>query len=245
MIRIPSGSFAMGSENWGESENPIHEVLLEEYWIDQYPVTNLLFAQFTRDTGYSTEAERLGASWGYQNGSYELIRGLSWRTYATQDRSKHPVVLVSWNDAKMFAEWCGKRLPSEAEWEKAARGGVENRLYPWGDVEPNGSQSNFARTGTEIPPTTVVNQFPPNGYGLYDMVGNVWQWCSDWFGDEYYSKSPIRDPQGPPQGSYRVRRGGAWNVIQSFRLRCANRGALAPVAVAPNVGFRCASSRMM
>ncbi len=243
MVLIPAGVFLMGSEDGGEFEQPVHEVYLDDYWIDETPVTNEQFAAFVEDTGYVTEAERQGAAWGYKDGKFSKIPGLCWQTYAIPGREDHPVVLVTWNDAKAFAEWAGKRLPTEAEWEKAARGGLVGKLYPWGDEEPDGSQSNFAKPPAEIPPTTPVKQFPPNGYGLYDMVGNVWQLCQDWYGALYYAESPYKNPTGPQTGEYRVRRGGAWNVIQPFRLRCANRGAIAPNYPVPNVGFRCAKSR--
>ena len=239
MVIIPAGTFLMGSEGWGEFEKPIHEVYLDDFWMDETPVTNRQFAEFVRKTGYQTEAERVGAAWGYRDGQYSLIPGLCWRSYALPDREEHPVVLVSWNDALAYANWAGKRLPTEAEWEKAARGGLVGTLYPWGDQSPDGTQSNFAKTPSEIPPTTPVKNFPPNGYGLYDMVGNVWQWCADWYGQNYYAESPNKNPQGPKAGLHRVRRGGSWNVIQAFRLRCANRGAMEPSAATPNIGFRC------
>ncbi len=243
MVLIPAGTFLMGSEDGGEFERPIHEVHLDDYWLDETPVTNEKFSKFIEETGYETDAERVGAAWGYKDGKFGQIPNLCWRDYALPGREDHPVVLISWNDAQAYAQWAGKRLPTEAEWEKAARGGLVGKLYPWGDVEPDGSQSNFARSPAEIPPTTPVKQFPPNGYGLFDMVGNVWQLCSDWYDAYYYAESPSKNPKGPSAGEYRVRRGGAWNVIQPFRLRCANRGAIAPNYPVPNVGFRCAKSK--
>jgi len=241
MVLIPAGKFFMGSEGWGESESPIHVVYLDDFWIDETPVTNRQFELFADEAGYQTDVERAGVGWGFHSGKYDSIAGLSWRSYVTPGREEHPVVLVTWNDAVSYCEWAGKRLPSEAEWEKVARGLLAEKLYPWGDKSPDGSQSNFARHPSEIPPTTLVRQFGPNEYGVYDCVGNVWQWCSDWYGDKYYSEGQRSNPSGPANGAVRVRRGGSWNVIQSFRLRCANRGAMDPVRAAPNVGFRCAA----
>lgn len=233
----------MGSQNWGEFEGPVHEVFLDDFWMDETPVTNAQFAQFVKETGYQTEAERAGTAWGYAEGRYALTVGLSWRSHADENRQDHPVVLVSWNDALEYARWAGKRLPTEAEWEKAARGGLSDQLYPWGEGAPNGTQSNFARPPCEVAPTTPVKRHRANAYGLYDMVGNVWQWCADWYAGDYYARSPRENPAGPETGAARVRRGGSWNVIQAFRLRCANRGAMLPSACAPNVGLRCALSQ--
>lgn len=241
MIQIPAGPFTMGSNAGGPFEGPEHEVKLPKFWIDKFPVTNAEFAHFAQKTGYKTEAEIQGGAYGFQNGEYkQFIEGLSWQSFHLAERAHHPVVLVSWNDAVAYAKWAGKRLPSEAEWEKAARGGLKGALYPWGESEPNGTQSNLAQSPSEIPPTTPVNQFSPNGYGLYDIVGNVWQWCADWYQEDIYAQRNDSNIQGPAQGKLKVRRGGSWNVIQSFRLRCANRGALPPEAVVPNIGFRCA-----
>ena len=242
MTFIPAGTFLMGSEEGGEFELPVHEVDVDGFWMDETPVINGEFARFVEETGYWTDAERAGSAWGYAEGGYGQISGLSWRAYGGAGREKHPVVLVSWFDAIAYCKWMGKRLPTEAEWERAARGGSAGRLYPWGTDVPNGTQSNFARNPSVVPPTTEVGQFPPNEYGLYDMVGNVWQWCLDCYGEDYYSTSPKTNPTGPAAGPTRVRRGGSWNVIQPFRLRCANRGAALPKTCAPNIGFRCVRS---
>jgi len=240
MVLIPAGPFLMGCEGWGQSESPVHEVHLDNFWMDETPVTNRHFASFVQRTEYRTEAERAGTAWGFHAGKYDSIPGLNWRGYAQQGREDHPVVLVTWSDASAYCEWAGKRLPTEAQWEKAARGGLLGKLYPWGDDSPDGSQCNFASSPSDIPPTSAVKKFGPNGYGVYDMVGNVWQWCADWYGNKYYANCPRTNPPGPTDGVTRVRRGGSWNVIQTFRLRCANRGAMTPSACAPNVGFRCA-----
>ncbi|MBX3452474.1 MAG: formylglycine-generating enzyme family protein [Planctomycetaceae bacterium] len=240
MVLIPAGSFLMGDAHGGEFERPVHEVWLDDYWIDETPVTNAQFRDFVEATGHVTLAEKVGSAWGHDGRDFANIVGLSWRSYA-EDRDDHPVVLVSFDDASAFAAWAGKRLPTEAEWEKATRGGLIGKLYPWGDDEVDGSQCNFARRfeGGMVP-TTPVRAFAPNGLGLYDSVGNVWQWCQDWFQEDTYAASTSANPTGPGEGTHKVRRGGSWNVIQPFRLRCANRGAFAPEQVAANVGFRCA-----
>jgi formylglycine-generating enzyme len=246
MLRIPSGSFLMGSADGGPFESPVHTVFLDEFLIDATLTTNSDFAAFVRATGYVTSAERVGHAWGFHNGVYGNVPALHWASFATPGRELHPVVFVSWHDAAAFAAWAGKRLPTEAEWERAAQptplSAGQPAEYPWGSDGPTGAQSNFARPPAEIPPTTPVASFAPNALGLYDMVGNVWQWCSDSYAPDYYAASPAANPAGPSTGETRVRRGGAWNVIQSFRLRYSNRGAAPPALAAPNIGFRCVRS---
>lgn len=242
MVRISSGPFWMGSDDGGEFEGPRRLVELDAFLIDVVPVTNRQFHEFTEATQYVTDAERMGAAWGFGDGAFSAIAGMNWRSHALCDREDHPAVLVSWNDATAYARWAGKRLPTEAEWEKAASGGSELGMYPWGVQEPDGTQCNWARAPQGVPPTTAVRTFPPNAYGLYDMVGNVWQWCADWFTPTSHAALPHVEPTGSEHQEHKVRRGGAWNVIQSFRLRCANRGAMNPSAMAPNVGFRCVKS---
>lgn len=239
MKLISSGSFLMGANNWGEYEKPVHEVSLDSYWMDVAPVSNQEFLVFTQNTGYITTAEHKGFAFGCKNGKMQNIEGLSWKSYVTEDRLNHPVVLVSWYDANSYAEWVGKRLPTEAEWEKAARGTLEQKMYPWGDEEPHELIANFNKTVQNIPPTTPIKSYPPNEYGLYDMAGNVWNWCSDWFSEDYYTKEKCNNPQGAKTGITKVRKGASFNVIQSFRLRCANRGAFLPENYAINIGFRC------
>lgn len=242
MVLIPAGPFRMGDSQGGEYERPVHEVWLDDYRIDEVPVTNAQFQEFVSETHYITCAERAGSAWGHNGHDFAMIPGLCWKSYA-KNRDDHPVVLVSFHDASEFATWAGKRLPTEAEWEKAARGGLTCKRYPWGDSEADGSQCNFARSFEEgIPPTTPVRFYDPNDFGVYDSVGNVWQWCQDWFREDAYANSLRENPSGPSEGTHRVRRGGSWNVIQPFRLRCANRGAFASDQVAANVGFRCVAS---
>lgn len=241
MVLIPAGTFLMGNNEGSDFEKPVHEVYLADYWMDETLVTNQQFIEFIEETGYTTDAECTGAGWGYKDDQFSLVEGLSWKSYALPHRKDHPVVLVSWNDAVAFAQWAGKQLPTEAQWEKAARGGLVGKFYPWGDAPPNRTQCNFSRPPGEMPGTVSVKDFTANGYGLYTMVGNVWQWCADWFGSYCYNGNDT--PDVPNSGSHRVRRGGAWNVIQPFRLRCSNRGAMEANSAVPNVGFRCVLKR--
>ena len=239
MKLIPAGKFLMGSEGWGEFESPIHEVFVDEFLIDEAPVTNQEFSEFVKQTGHKTTAEINGIASGYENGEMKEIAGLCWKTYFNEERKNHPVVLVSWNDANEFAKWAGKRLPTEAEWEKAARGTLEANLYSWGNNEPDNSFCNFEKQTDNFPPTTEVKTFPSNAFGLFDMGGNVWNWCSDWFSENYYSVSENENPNGAATGITKVRRGASFNIVQTFRLRCANRGAYDPNSFAINIGFRC------
>jgi formylglycine-generating enzyme len=239
MKLIPAGKFLMGSEGWGEFESPIHEVYIDDFLIDETSVTNSEFSKFVNETNYVTDAERKGSAMGYENGEMKEILELSWKTYSIEQRGHHPVVLVSWNDANNFAKWAGKRLPTEAEWEKAARGGLIQKLYPWGNNEPLQETCNWGKQTENFPPTTNVKTFAPNGYGLYDMAGNVWNWCNDWFGENFYSTTNTDNPTGAENGITKVRRGASFNIIQTFRLRCSNRGAYKQDAFAINIGFRC------
>ena len=238
MVKIPTGSFRMGADDGGDFEQPVRTVFVDAFWVDATLVTNADFSEFVSKTKHKTEAEKIGAAWSYKDGKFQHVASLTWRSFATADRQNHPVLLVSWHDAKAYADWAGKRLLTEAEYEKAARGGLEGKLYPWGDDEATTERAQIMQTPTEIPPTSPVRQFAPNTYGLYDMCGNVWSWCADWFAE--YDTTATMNPQGATIGTTKVRRGASWNIIQSFRLRNANRGAFMPEHFATNVGFRCA-----
>lgn len=242
-VLIPAGPFLMGDVAARSPEpdtRPVHEVELDAFYMARSPVTNEQFAWFVRQTGYRTTRERAGK------------RTDVWSRFAGQGKERHPVICVNWIDAAAFAVWARVRLPTEAEWEKAARGGLERADYPWGDEEP-GDRCNWrhARYKPDVTPLnddgwgiTPVGSYPPNGYGLYDMSGNVWEWCADAYHPRYYDRSPRRNPLGPeadvnglhspvvrwqggdhlrvPGNSFRVIRGGSWEN-NSFGLRCCER----------------------
>lgn len=217
MIAIPAGEFTMGSDV--EDERPAHVVFVEAFEIDVFEVTNEEFARFVEETGYVTDAEKAGDS-------------MPWRAYA-EDKPQHPVVKVSWNDAKAYCEWVGKRLPTEAEWEKAARG-TDARTYPWGN-EWDVAKANTKEAGYRG--TTIVGSFP-NGaspYGVMDMAGNVAEWTADWF-----KAYPESDYQSPYFGEkYRVIRGGGWFSDKEL-VRTTERSASSVTLANDDVGFRCA-----
>jgi formylglycine-generating enzyme required for sulfatase activity len=221
MALIPAGKFQMGdSANEGSAdERPIHTVELDAFYIDKYEVTNALYEEFIKATGHRTPTY-------WTNHSF--------------NQPDQPVVGVSWDDAVAYAKWAGKRLPTEAEWEKAARGGLVGKRYPWGDD----ISDNDANYGNNIGITTPVGKFPPNGYGLYDVAGNVWEWVADWYLDKYYAISPQKNPKGPDTGTRRVLRGGSWRNFPAYsnppyNLRCACRFGNAPTNTDVDLGFRC------
>jgi formylglycine-generating enzyme required for sulfatase activity len=229
MILIPAGEFLMGSpRNEGyRNENPQRRVYLKAYYIDKFEVTNVQYREFMEATGHKPPRD--------------------WSDYDTRNQN-HPVVGVSWYDAGAYAEWSGKRLPTEAEWEKAARG-VDGRQYPWGNIPPDtGGQyrANYkvGRYGAAdgYSNTSPVGSFPSGAspYGAMDMAGNVWEWCADWYDSAYYRQAPTQNPPGPTSGKHRVLRGGAWLNDDTFYLRCAVRGWHAPALRFHYVGFRCA-----
>ncbi|MBC3189798.1 formylglycine-generating enzyme family protein [Pseudonocardia sp. C8] len=278
-VRLPGGTFAMGDHHGegypDDGETPVHEVTLSPFHIAPAPVTNAAFATFVKDTGYVTDAERFGSSavfhlafdgdradvLGAMPGAewWLEVRGACWRHpggpgTSAGDLANHPVVHVSWNDAQAYCAWSGTRLPTEAEWEFAARGGLAGARFPWGDDElPGGKrwpmniwQGSFpARNTTEdgFLTTAPVKTFRPNGYGLFQMVGNVWEWCADRFSPDYYRHAPDRDPEGPAEGDRRVMRGGSYLCHRSycFRYRNAARSSNTPESSSGNLGFRCAN----
>jgi len=243
---VPAGSFLMGSEDPDASpyERPIHEVWLNAYAMKATPVTNAEFATFVDQTGYVTSAELLRGPRGPQESSEG--EQPCWTSHVGPGRGTHPVVCVSWFDARAYLNWYSEhigaecRLPSEAEWEKAARGGRVQELFPWGSDAPE-NRACWDRWRESIG-TLPVGSFAPNGYGLYDMAGNAWEWCADWYDDDFYalcaSTGVVHNPCGPDQGTLRARRGASWNIGEPFRMRCANRGAMNPAQSWPNLGFR-------
>ncbi|MBM3332722.1 formylglycine-generating enzyme family protein [candidate division WOR-3 bacterium] len=258
MVKIPAGAFLMGSqEGEGESnERPRHQVTMSEYYVDKCEVTNRQFEEFVKATGYRTDAETMSdSSCVYDPDSSRAVwrTGVNWRDYAFTGRENHPVVLVSWNDANAYCDWVGRRLPTEAEWEKAARG-TDARKYPWGDAEPHASgihRANWAvgldwDSGPEewkldgYGFTAPVGHYPlgVSPYGCLDMAGNVREWCQDRYSEGYYRRSPGDNPQGPTSGSVRVIRDGSW-FAETGGLRSARRGGNKPSLRSDFLGFRC------
>ena len=221
MITVPSGQFTMGGsqEDNPDSERPAHPVQVSSFHIDPYPVTNQDYREFVNCTGYKTPIH-------WQRGSYPT--GLA----------RHPVVNVSWQDAKAYAEWMGARLPTEAEWEKAARG-TDERLYPWGSrfVDDRCNSNNVV--GTTLP----VDEFPlgRSPYGIWDMSGNVYEWCEDYHDEDYYKYSPSTNPRGPEGGQERVIRGGFFAETRP-NVRTTHRSSAQETHTRDNVGFRLATS---
>ena len=259
VVFVPAGEFIMGSpEGEGDAnEHPQHTVYLDAYYIDKYEVTNEQFSQFVDATGYTTDAETAGWGWALTGAVWEEVEGADWRHpqgpgSSIEGKMDHPVVQVSWNDADAYCQWAGVRLPTEAEWEKAARGAY-GREYPWGNSAPDGSKLNYCDVNCEFDrkdssvddgyaDTAPVGHYEAgkSPYGAYDMVGNVWEWVADWYGydADYYSKSPERDPQGPDSGELRVLRGGSWDNDR-YWSRCATRNRYLPAHRYFLVGFRC------
>jgi formylglycine-generating enzyme len=274
MVRLDGGAFLMGSPDAdgyaADGEGPVHEVTVRPFWIDCGAVTNARFREFVDATGYVTAATSFGWSFvfgGLLPDDFEDTAGVAaapwWRQVFgavwdhpegpqsdLEGRDDHPVIHVSWDDAQAFCAWSASRLPTEAEWEYAARGGLAQQTFPWGpDLEPGGEhrmnvwQGQFPAENTEADGwygTAPVLSYPANGYGLHNMTGNVWEWCSDWFGPEYYASSPARDPRGPDSGTHRVMRGGSYLCHDSYcnRYRVAARSGNTPDASTGNLGFR-------
>ena len=230
MVLIPAGQFEMGSHDGAPDEQPVHTVRLAGFYIDKYEVTVGQYRQFVRATGAAFP------DWA------EVAR------YAETDR--HPMINVSWYDAMAYAKWAGKTLPTEAQWEYAARGGLEKKAYPWGDEALNIKKANYEKSGAGK--TVPVGSYPANGYGLHDMVGNVWEWCIDEYITDFYTTSSNKNPiAGPPISllddgfrkviTRRIVRGGGWDAAPR-RLRVAYRDGNGPRGKVDSVGFRCVRS---
>jgi len=293
MVWIPGGSFQMGADEFADAR-PVHAVTVNGFWMDEHEVTNAQFAEFVRQTGYVTVAERplnpedypgvpaaklvpgsavftppaqdvsldnplqwwqyvSGASWQHPKGPGSTIRG----------HEQEPVVHVSYEDAAAFAKWTGKRLPTEAEWEFAAQGGKGSHRYYWGnELKPAGKwlaniyQGDFPKRNARedgFVETAPVRTFPANPYGLYDMEGNVWEWCQDFYRPDYYSQSPVDNPVGPmdsfdpdePNAVKRVQRGGSFLCSDQYcnRYKAGSRGKGEITSGSNNLGFRCVKSR--
>ncbi len=276
-VSLPGGNFLMGTAYErgfpADGEGPVRTISLSPFAIDTFPVTNACFAAFIDATNYRTEAETFGWSfvfWSHipperfenlveDTAAYTpwwcKVPGATWNHPEGPGsnvnlRQNHPVVHVSWNDASAYAAWASKSLPSEAQWEYAARGGLEQKLYPWGDeLVPAGMhrcniwQGKFPQKDTAedgYAGTCPVDSFPPNGYGLHSVTGNVWEWCADWFHTDFSADSP-HDPMGPSGGQSKVMKGGSFLCHASYcnRYRVAARTSNTPDSSASNIGFRC------
>jgi formylglycine-generating enzyme required for sulfatase activity len=299
MVWIPGGTFWMGCEGCEMPDAvPVHQVVVDGFWLDATPVTNEQFAKFVQATGYKTIAERVPDARDFPgappenlvpgsavflppehevplNNHYEwwsYVKGARWRqpegpSSNLKGRDDSPVVHIAWDDAMAYARWAGKRLPTEAEFEFAARGGLDRKRYSWGDeLTPNGKwvaniwQGRFPIKDTGEDGYRVaspVRAFPANGYNLYDMGGNVWQWCADWYRPDLYQQraaatSPAHNPHGPdtsfdpfePGVPKRVTRGGSYLCSDRYcsRYLVGSRGKSEPSTGSSNVGFRCAKS---
>lgn len=279
-IELPGGVFSMGSDEVPsgmaqDGESPMRQVRVAGFYIQKYEVSNAEFASFVSEIGHVTEAENFGDSFVLENllsegvkvGITQAVKDAPWwlpvksaswfqpegMDSSIDSRGDHPVVHVSWNDAVAFCEWGGGRLPTEAEWEYAARGGLEGRLFPWGNnPTPKGEywmniwQGEFPVQNTledSFLATAPVDSYHPNKYGLFNMAGNVWEWVSDWWTIRH-SRDLAENPQGPQSGKDKVKKGGSYMCHRDYcyRYRCSARSMNTPDSSASNLGFRCAKS---
>ena len=243
MVLVPAGTFIMGSPRGkgAGDERPQREVHVDALLLDMYEVTNAQFQRFIEAGGYRERRcwSAEGWAWRIQEKVTEPRYWSSGEHNCGPRYPRHPVVGVSWYEAEAYARWAGKRLPTEAEWEKAARG-TDGRTYPWGNEEPTCDRANYRACGGQTKPVgSCVSGVSP--YGAHDMAGNVWEWCADWYGADYYGHSSATNPPGPSSGSSRVLRGGGWNN-DPIELRCAYRNYGDPVFRYGSIGFRCAGT---
>ena len=268
MVLVPAGSFLRGStaeqaqqeyeeskkkfidatKEWFDREVPQRRVYLDAFYIDKYPVTNVRFSRFVVATSHRTEAEKGGGGWVWDGSKrkWEAKSDASWKSPTGGDSSyrnrlRHPVVQVSGKDARSYCRWAGKRLPTEAEWEKTARG-VDGRRYPWGNDWDPSKVIWSNNSGGKTHPVDRTYNTHRSPYGAVDMSGNVWQWVGDWFKADYYWTAPDRNPKGPASSSRRVFRGGSWNFINPTDFRAALRGRPPPGYWGNDLGFRCAKA---
>jgi formylglycine-generating enzyme required for sulfatase activity len=243
MVWVEGGWFDMGSNDGESYEKPVHRVYVDGFYMDKYEVTVAKFKQFVDATGYKTDAEKGKGSYFWTGSTWEQQSGVDWRDDVQgkiQTDMNHPVNHISWNDAHAYAQWAGKRLPTEAEWEYAARGGNKSRGYIYSggnsidEVAWFGGNAGFR--------THPIGEKKPNELGIYDMSGNVWEWCQDWWGENYYLNSPEQNPQGPSSGTYRVLRGGSWYYTPKDE-RSAHRYGTITTNCFLTHGFRCVRNK--
>ena len=231
MVLIPAGEFQMGGAY--SEERPVHTVNLDAFYIDKYEVTNAQYKKFL-EANPQWRKDQIDRK--YHNMQY--LQDWDENDYPG-GKGDYPVAYVSWYAAKAYAEWAGKRLPTEAEWEKAARGGLVGKQYPRGNRITHDDANYGGSFGKDFwNGTSPVASFPPNGYGLYDVAGNILEWCADWYDSEYYARSPKENPRGPSSGEIRVRRGGSWSGGPGI-LRVACRLHEGSDAALDDTGFRC------
>lgn len=280
MIRLAGGPFLMGANDKvgfpEDGEGPVRKVTIRGVYMDETAVTNAAFAAFVAAAGYRTDAEKFGYSYVFHMFLESRLKtelmllgrqlaGLTWWFHVEgadwqhpegpgsdlTGRMDHPAVHISWRDAHAYAQWCGKRLPTEAEFEYAARGGLVQKRYCWGNIlEPGGKhmcniwQGDFPVGNTAADGyvgTAPARSYPPNGYGLYNMAGNVWEWAFDRWSADYHVKASRQNPVGPDMGDRRVMRGGSYLCHDSYcnRYRVAARSSNTPDSSSGNMGFRC------
>jgi formylglycine-generating enzyme required for sulfatase activity len=259
MVLIPGGSFMMGSDDGLEIEKPVHRVELNSFLMDIHEVTIRDFREFVAATNYVTDAEKNNGCVIWNGADWEKTEGIDWRfdelgNELGIDKDNHPVTRLSWNDANAYATWKGKRLPTEAEWEYAARGGSKENTFAWGN-DPvakgpvaNISDENFVKTVTFWPYhegyddgytfTSPVGSFAPNEFGLYDMAGNAWEWCADFFDENFYGRSPVDNPRNDEPNEQRVLRGNSWDGRPGW-MRCSRRTSDAQSNSYADTGVRC------
>jgi formylglycine-generating enzyme len=256
-IFVKGGCFGMGDTfgDGGPAEKPVHTVCVGNFAIGKYEVTVGQFTAFTNATGYTTEAEKGDGCYGFTGSDSKKDKSRNWRTPGFAQSEKHPVVCVSWNDAKAFADWLATisgtayRLPTEAEWEYAARSGGKSYKYAWGKGRPSAniadeslykkfpSRTTLEAYDDSFVHTAPVGSFKPSDLGIFDMTGNVWELVGDWYDEDYYKTSPKENPKGPDSGEYRVLRGGSW-LSKPADVRAANRFRINASNSIDNVGFR-------
>jgi sulfatase modifying factor 1 len=249
---IPSGEFLMGSDSGEEDERPAHRVHLDDFLMAVHPVTNGEYARFVQDFGYRApaiyELPLVVTAGGRERERAFRATGHPYVWIDSEppaNRLDHPVTLVRWEDAIAYCAWLSSasgqavRLPTEAEWEKAARGGLDGKRYPWGDrLDRNLANFLVDPSLKSTQGTTPWSDYPPNGFGLFDMAGNVWEWVQDWHSPTYYAVSPSEAPAGPSEGTLRVLRGGSWLSADAGMLACSHRHKVPADTYSYGIGFR-------